>query len=379
MTKDEVLSYLSLSRYNPKFVADFEYVIHQLDLLQRRGEITSEEYLEIYNSFFKKKGSSGNERIYKSFEWFLDIVENGFFNFQFNDDKLRILIVTREVSGKFFSWVDGKRHDTNNPYIIQYLNELAMELIDLWKGGDERKWDVYHELKGSAVRALSRGIVSRSRISAAAKVIVYVMNEELKIIKDHPKKRLEKMSIFTDEYDPNIMDLDSIVVEMTSAFLLDPENFVKLQGHYFKELDRLVREGTISNEQFPAYLSMLRKGSYDLVETKKTLPYMPIIEYYYAMNKNPEKSPAIVFNMRQINEAWNLSKDFFKTLGNEFLINELVLKKFSVDLEVFNYDLETRNQFYKILKDNLNLLRKFGIITYDQYDEYLEKGRVKFL
>lgn len=378
MNKEEILGYLDISKNNPKFINDFDYVTHSLIQLERNGQISHEEYLKIYDQLYNKKLNTKKDPIIGSFVWFDDIVKNGYDSLKFTSEQLRVLVVTREVSAKFYNWANIKRHEPNNPLVMQYFKDLALELTNVWKTEDERKWDLYRELKFSAVSAVARGVVSRYSLDTISKILLLTMQDELKVIKSLKNRDLRKMNFFQKEYDEQLMDLDTINVEMTYLYLTDVDKFHELFKKYFKQLDDLYRFNKISQDEFRMYMSKLRECTYDYVETSKVEAYIPIQDYYTNI-KNPDKSTALLYNQDQILTARDLARDFFKTVRNELLVRDMVANILRVDLSLYGYERDACRNFYKLLEDNLDLLLKAGIVTLDQRDHYLLEGRKKFL
>lgn len=379
MNIEEIRGYLLLSAHNPKFYKDFDYVVHNLDLLRQSGGISKEEYVKVHSDLLSKHASTTNTQINSVFSRYMDLVKNGYYNISFTDDQIRSFLVAREVSGKFYSWANLKRHVPGNSYLMKYLTELAKELIELWKGGEERKWDVYSELKGSLVRSLSRGLVSRVDIQTMVKVVTLVMREELKIIKSIPSRGLAKLSSFTSDYEENLIDLDAVVVDITEAYLTNVDTFRELSSKYHSILKDLLRDRKLSNPQYTTYNARLSSVTYGLPSTSEVSLYTPIVEYYYCMSKDPDCSSALVYNREQIVGATELARDFFKTLRNEFLVEEMVFRKLRVDLDQFNHNQKVKHEMWTSLGANLSLLQKYNVITLQQYGDYVDMGREKFL
>jgi hypothetical protein len=75
--------YLKMSRHDPRFVNDIDYLIRTLIYYQ--AEINPDEYKRLLNGLNMVRDGNSSETIGVAFTWFKEIMKHGFFNLNFKE------------------------------------------------------------------------------------------------------------------------------------------------------------------------------------------------------------------------------------------------------------------------------------------------------
>jgi hypothetical protein len=371
--------YLVMSRNNPKFKKDFDYIIHSIHQARNNEEITQDQYLEYHNKLYGKKDGEFRESVNKAFARIHTIRRDGFTNLDFSSEQMKFILLARNTATEFYRWVDLKRHKPNNSYIIDYMKKTAMELIPLLQANDERLWDVYVELRNAALMAVTRGIVSRVYMDDIAKVIYHAMVHEYNVRKSLEKHNVKHLNLFEGEIADIDIDIEELGPTFVFKFLTNYNEFEAMSKDMHDKLEDLLNSGKIDRVVYGKHNATLNNYTYYVMEMAEVRSFDPIIVYHWCKEKKTGFEPCYVYTEQQMVKAVEFARDFHKIFTNEFIEVEMVLRKLNVDLKKYDNSTEVKLNFYSSLMESLDILREYDIIPLTKYLEYAEKGREKFL
>jgi hypothetical protein len=373
----DIDKYLIMSRYNPEFKADYDYVLYQLAVARDNQEISHNKYMHYVDRMMAIKSGQLEEKISSSLIRFDTIKKKGFYNIHFNKEEMRSLLLARHTCAEFNKWVDLGRHRYNNPHIIKYLKELASKVLEGMRDPNEELWRNLDALRTNAVMSMVREITSRVHMVSIAEVLKAGMIYKLKVERSLPARDFKKMAI-VDEVSEVNLDIEAIGINLMFLFLTNRYEFEDKAKSAHAALLEMFNNGQINRATYAKYNSALAEYTYYPMEIAKTRAFDPIIRYYWCISKGISLGECLVYTEKQIMKAMEFAREFYGTLRNDFLVYQMITRKLEVDLNRFDHSIEVKQKLWTSLMENLETLQEFGIISTTEYLDYRQMGREKY-
>lgn len=374
-----VEDYLKMSKYNPQFVKEYDYVLLELRAMLDRGEISDVEYTSYVSSLEDHTKSKVSVDIRRGFTRYATLKKEGFYNLNYKDADIKAIVEARQYCKLFLSWVDLSRHKEDNEYVVRYLSRLAANLVKAIKERSEERWDLYVSLKSKAISAVSQGLASRLSMKPIAQVLRIIMTEERNILKSLPDRSELEMNLFDSEANKLSFDLDDRAVDLIFYFLFNLKQFNDLAKETNDTILRDIEHRKISKSSSDKYLSKFYWMSYGFMERTSVSEFSPIMTFYIGDKLGTGPDACLVYTEKQMLRAAEFASGFIDDMSVEFLVDQLIERKLRVDLDSFDVGKEEAKRFYSnALNESLELCREYRLIPLMRYLEYQKRGKEKF-
>lgn len=376
---------LSLNRYNPRVKIERRKILSTLQALRTEGELTEKQYGE-YRDRISGTFSAMDQFMRRIFNLNKVISKKGYFNLTMKEGELSELLETRKICEEFYGWADPKRHQPENPTILNYLKTLAGNFLKDYQAKTEDRWGSFQTFKSVLLASLVNGVVFPSSIGPMGKILVLGVQEyEEEVIRltsvTEDTEKLQKALVFggveTRTLNPLYNPVE-IAVEMVTLFTTKMADYRSRLSHYHQLFQTWKKEGKITDKEFKEI-----REHFDLYGVSMSTGLSPtpeaILIHYGVERTSGDLSHLHIYRADQIVTAINFAYEFRKNITNDFLITELVQFRLNFDLTPFDYDQKTVKAYYKKdLESNLSLLNKYGVLPAEDYKRYLALGKEKF-
>lgn len=375
--------YLKMNRHNPEFRRDFKYVLHQLELARDSNEISHSKYSDLYDRLHTIRTGSYREDVKEIFVKFSTMQRHGFEVLHFDREELNLLIKARSTCSEFCRWADLKQHLPANQYSIEYLRELAQRVINLLKNPEEDLWEELNLLYTSCLEAVARGVAGRVPMKPIAAVLRAGMIYKLKYERSLPEiTSTGHMRFFGGEARtlPELpFDLDLVGVELVHLYLTNRYDFEAKATEVRNTLLDLYREGKITEGDYNTFNAKLGEYTYLTLESiSQVRNFEPLVRFQWCKDRGRDVRLCLFYSDKHIEKAIDFARQFYGSLRNEFLIEEMILRKLNVDLPRFDNDERVKRALDTSLENALEAFRDFNIISTEEYMRYNQYRKEKF-
>ena len=369
---------ITLSRNNPEFKSKYDSTITALDKITKEDPVNAEEARDFIEKLYSVSTGTVYDTLIDVYIYFTsEILQDRKDTNILESVSLANLLKARNIAFKYMQYVNKvfktNVFKPNNKFLITYLRKVATDYMIANKNNDNVQWDKLEELNVMVITCLKKHLLYRENIEPVIKVLIYGYQQELKAFRLYDNASLNKMSLFSEEKDYDIIDEHEIVNNLKSKFLKNLDEFESYYKDIMNEVHSKFLAGEMKSVEYNYYNSLINSQYDFLLDDTPDKYYVVLNTFNCILTIGTSVNDLMMYTEDEIAKAFKFAYEFCEYYSNE-RIERIVLDFASLQRRYLKgtYGLTNRST-HDLIQHSLDLLLDYKIISSEKYKNYRER------